>query len=521
MADLVRLRLKPEEFADSNTIAVKLKAAVEKPFKQYFIVRKSIDARQRQVMIDAEFLVYYSSEDVIKENEEFKAIELRPVPNDSLSVIIVGAGPAGLFAAIRAIELGWRPIIIERGKPVEERLKDIVKLQKEQTLDSNSNFCFGEGGAGAFSDGKLFTRSKKRGNVKEILGLLYHFGAKEEILYEAHPHIGSDRLPKIIKNIRESILRCGGEILFSTSLHSLEIEDRKIVGIVTDKGEHLKGPVILATGHSAHDVYEYLSSEGIPLEQKGFAMGVRLEHPQNLIDRLVYHSASGRGKYLPPAEYKMNCQVDGRGVYSFCMCPGGVIVPSASAQNESVVNGMSSSGRSGKWANSGMVVEIRPEDFPEYQKKGDLGMLYLQQDTERKFYTESGSINAPAQRMRDFIEGKESKDLPKTSYVPGAHPADLSRLLPQHVAKRLKEGLKIFGKKQKGFITNEAILIGLESRTSSPVRIPRDSELLHHPSFPGLYPAGEGAGFSGGIVSSAIDGRRVMEAIDKKYRTPK
>lgn len=514
MSDNVKLRLKPEDFANHQKIKDLLSKAVGKNIYDFRIIRKSIDARQRQIWIDADFSIVESGD--IEKNQPISEIKFHKLSDESPQVIIVGAGPAGLFAAIKALESGWRPIIIERGKPVEERIKDIASLQKEKDLNPESNFCFGEGGAGAFSDGKLFTRSKKRGNIKEVLEILVKFGAKPEILYESHPHIGSDRLPKIIRAIRDAIKENGGEIYFSTKFEKLIINDKKVKGIITNTGKKFWGPVILATGHSAHDVYDYLHSEGISLQQKGFAMGVRLEHPQSLIDRMVYHNKDGRGKYLPPAEYKMACQVDGRGVYSFCMCPGGVIVPSPSAPGESVVNGMSASARSGKWANSGIVVEIRPEDFPEYQERGDLGMLYLQKETERSFYNESHSINAPAQRMKDFVDGVKSKDLPPSSYVPGIHPADMNQLLPPFIARKLKEGLKIFGKKNKGFLTNEAILIGLESRTSSPVRIPRDPESMAHPSFPGLYPVGEGAGYSGGIVSSAVDGIRAMDTIVKE-----
>ena len=516
MVENLRIRIRPEEFSDPNLLSRTLEKGVGKTVNDWKIVRKSIDARQRQIWVDAEFLV--ATKDDATVGLQAEEVSYRPVGPDAPVVVIVGAGPAGLFAALRAIELGWKPIVVERGKAVDERLRDVVALQKECRLDPESNFCFGEGGAGAFSDGKLFTRSKKRGNIKEILSMLHQHGAREEILYEAHPHIGSDRLPAIIKKIRETILENGGEVRFSTAMRGLTVKNGEVKGIVTENGEEISGPVILATGHSAKDVYEYLDSEGIRLEQKGFAMGVRLEHPQQLIDSIIYHRPEGRGEHLPPAEYKMTAQVDGRGVYSFCMCPGGVIVPSASAEGESVVNGMSASGRSGRWANSGMVVEVRPEDFPEYSSQGNLGMLRLQKDIEKRFYQESGSINAPAQRMKDFVDGKYSKTLPSTSYVPGIHSAHLDRLLPEHISRRLREGFKEFGRKNKGFLTNEAVLLGLESRTSSPVRIPRDPEKLHHPEFPGLYPAGEGAGFSGGIVSSAIDGRRAMDAIANNYK---
>lgn len=507
----VRIRLKPEEFSDRKTLETALRREVATDINDWKIKRKSIDSRQKQVWIDAEILVATGGDSMVMALPP--TVEFKKLSANAPTVVIVGAGPAGLFAALRALEHGWRPVIVERGKPVEERLRDVVKIQKEGKINPESNFCFGEGGAGAFSDGKLFTRSKKRGNVGEILALLHQHGAKEEIMYESHPHIGSDVLPKVIKAIRETIIKNGGEVNFSTRMDGLIIEEGEVRGITTDKGERKTGPVILATGHSAHDIYKKLDSAGIKLEPKGFAMGVRLEHPQGQIDRMVYHKPEGRGSHLPPAEYKMAVQVGGRGVYTFCMCPGGVIVPASSGDGESVVNGMSASGRSGKWANTGMVVEIRPEDFPEYCGAGPLGMLQLQEDTEKRFFEESGSLNAPAQRMKDFVEGKKSKILPRTSYVPGVHPADLYELLPRHVGQRLKEGLRILGKKNPGYLTNEAQLIGLESRTSSPVRIPRDGVKMHHPEVPGLYPVGEGAGYSGGIVSSAIDGRRAMDAI--------
>lgn len=511
MTERVKLRVTPEEFADKARLDSLVKATSHLKINDWKLVRKSIDARQKQVWIDVEIII--ATGDTQKVAPLFNPAIFTQLPDGAPQVIIVGAGPAGLFAALKALQLGWKPVIIERGKPVEDRLRDITALQKQGIINPDSNYCFGEGGAGAFSDGKLYTRSKKRGNIEEILALLHQHGASESVLYESHPHIGSDKLPGVIRAIRETILNNGGEIHFSTSFKDLIIDQGIVTGVVTDKGEILTGPVILATGHSARDIYEYLNSRNIRLESKGFAMGVRLEHPQTLIDQIIYHSPKGRGEYLPPAEYKMVAQIEGRGVYSFCMCPGGVIVPAVSDRGELVVNGMSASARSSRWANSGMVVEILPEDLKDYESEDNLGMLRFQKDIEREFYKESGSLSAPAQRMVDFIEGRISKDLPRSSYVPGLHPADFNKLLPAHIAERLKEGFKTFGRKNKGFLTNKAILVGLESRTSSPVRIPRDPVALHHPDLPGLYAAGEGAGFAGGIVSSAVDGVRAMEAI--------
>lgn len=507
----VNLRLTPEVAASAQSLRKAIEKAVGEKVNDWRIIRKSIDSRQRNILVDMEIEVACGG-DVTLPKADYEDVEYKDV-GSAPPVIIVGAGPAGLFAALRCLETGLKPIVIERGKPVEERLRDVVELQKNSRLDPESNFSFGEGGAGAFSDGKLFTRSKKRGNIKDVLYGLHIHGADEKILYETHSHIGSDRLPGVIRAIRHTITEHGGEVLFGTRFESLIIEGNEVKGIVTDKGERLRGPVVLATGHSARDVYEILHEQGIRLEPKGFAMGVRIEHPQPLIDRIFYHNPRGRGKWLPPAEYSLSCQIDGRGVYSFCMCPGGVIVPAMTEEGELVVNGMSASGRSGKWANAGMVVEIRPEDLPDYEGEGPLGLMNFQKDTERKFYLDNGSLNAPAQRMMDFIEGKPSADLPKTSYVPGIHNADMMALLPPHIGLRLREGLKYLGRRNKGFLTNDAVLIGLESRTSSPVRIPRDRESLHHPEFKGLYPVGEGAGYAGGIVSSAVDGRNAVDAI--------
>lgn len=476
------------------------------------IIKRSIDARQKQVMLNLTVRVARGDDKVVPTLVE--SVEFKQVTPDSNPVVIVGAGPAGLFAALRALELGMKPIVLERGKDVDERRLDLTAISRTGKVDGESNYCFGEGGAGAYSDGKLFTRSKKRGNVGEILNLLVLHGADPEILVDAHPHIGSDKLPCVIRNIRENIISHGGEVHFKTRVDGLIIEEGRAVGVKTVDGKKFHGPVVLATGHSARDVYRFLKEENVPLEAKGIAVGVRLEHPQPLIDRLQYHSPDGRGEYLPAAEYSFTAQADGRGVYSFCMCPGGVVVPAASAPGEHVVNGMSASARAGKKANSGMVVELRPGDFPEYEKYGELQMLELQQDLEKRFFEAAGrTLRAPAQRMTDFVGKKLSKDLPTTTYVPGLVSLPLHILLPPFIADRLRQGFLTFDRRCPGFLSKEACMIGLESRTSSPVRIPRGKESLHHPSVPGLYPCGEGAGFAGGIVSAAIDGRRCVDAI--------
>lgn len=475
------------------------------------IAKRSIDARQRQVMVALKVIVATGKDQEIKSS--FVPVKYPYVSDSPHSIIIVGAGPAGLFAALRAIELGIRPIIIERGKDVDSRRKDLAAISREGVVNSDSNYCFGEGGAGTYSDGKLYTRSKKRGSVEKILNALHQHGASEDILIDAHPHIGSERLPDIIKNIRHTIESAGGEVHFNTRMENLLIEKDEVKGIRTHDGQIYEGKVILATGHSARDVYRGLDSSSVRLEPKGIAMGVRLEHPQKLIDSIQYHSKEGRGKWLPPAEYSFVTQVDGRGVYSFCMCPGGVIVPAVSAPGESVVNGMSSSSRGSRWANSGMVVEIRPGDFEEYTKYGAMEMLRLQEDLEKNYYAAAGNtLKAPAQRMTDFVKGKISTSLPDSSYTPGLLSQPVHFLLPDHISKRLQKGFEVMGKKSKGFLSPEATLIGLESRTSSPIRIPRDPVFLQHPEVKGLFPAGEGAGFAGGIVSAAIDGVRCAEA---------
>lgn len=479
------------------------------------ITRRSIDARQAKVKINLSLAV--ALDDTRRVTTSYKIPQYKDCSGSEKKIIIVGAGPAGLFAGLRALELGMRPIVLERGKDVDERRLDLVALNRDGKVNPDSNYCFGEGGAGTFSDGKLYTRSHKRGNIESVLNALVFHGASEEILVDAHPHIGSDRLPHIIKAIRNTIISHGGEVHFNTRVEGLIIEDGKAVGAITDKGEVRGDCVILATGHSARDVYHNLRDAGIKLEAKGFAMGVRLEHPQQLIDRIQYHSPQGRGKWLPAAEYSFVTQVDGRGVYSFCMCPGGVVVPSASGPQQSVVNGMSASARSSRLANSGMVVEIRPGDFPEYEKYGDFELLRLQEDLEKRFYDSAGqSVKAPAQRMTDFVEGRKSKTLPPTSYLPAVVNARVDEILPPFISERLKKGFAQFGRRSKGFLTPEAMVLGLESRTSSPVRIPRDKESREHVEIGNLYPVGEGAGYAGGIVSAALDGILSVDSYNKK-----
>jgi len=510
------IRVIPEVAADPLELKKFASASLkidEKDISGVVITRRSIDARQKRVMVNLNLKVYQgelpddSPIDIIR--PEYKDVSNSP------QVIVVGAGPAGLFAALRLIELGLKPVIVERGKDVDSRRRDMAAIAREGIVDPDSNYCFGEGGAGAYSDGKLYTRSKKRGSVERILSILHLHGADKSVLIDAHPHIGTDRLPCVIREIRQTILRYGGEVRFNTRMTGLKTDQGKVTGIRTARNEDFDGPVILATGHSARDVYDLLLCQGIAIEPKGLAVGVRLEHPQELIDKIQYHSEKGRGKFLPAAEYSMLTRVDGRGVYSFCMCPGGVVIPAASAPGQLVVNGMSSSKRCGRWANSGMVVEVLPEDIA-----GDnpLKMMEFQKEIETRFYEDGiGGQNAPSQRMMDFVAGKQSATLPRVSYAPGVHSARIDKLLPQVISYRLRRGFSEFGRKYPGFLTNEAVLIGAETRTSSPVRIPRDPVSLVHIATRGLYPAGEGAGYAGGIVSAAIDGERAAEAVAKKY----
>lgn len=477
-------------------------------------VKRSIDARQRRVMVNLDVIVTID-EPAIDSSERLVAPDYKPLAADAPRAVVVGAGPAGLFASLRLIELGVRPILLERGKDVDSRRPDMADISRRGVVDPDSNYCFGEGGAGAFSDGKLYTRSKKRGSVDKILSILVAHGANPDIMVDTHPHIGSDRLPGVIKAIRERIIACGGEVHFNCRVDGLLVDNGEVRGVHTADGSEFMGPVILATGHSARDVYRFLHSEGIRLEPKGLAIGVRLEHPQELIDRLQYHSPKGRGKYLPAAEYSMLTRVDGRAVYSFCMCPGGFIIPAASEPGQLVVNGMSPASRGTKWANSGIVVELLPEDVP-----GDspLKMMDYQASIETAFFhAGDGSQAAPAQRMTDFVAARPSSSLPSSSYAAGLIPLRVDRLLPERISVRLRKGFEEFNRKQRGFLSPEATVIGCETRTSSPVRVPRDSESLSHTEISGLYPAGEGAGYAGGIVSAAIDGDRVATAVASKF----
>ena len=512
-----QLRVDPRTAADNERVAafVARQGNFDRGrIKLLQILKRSIDARQRRVIVNLTVRCFIDElPDNINRYEPYCYGDV----SNAQTVVVVGAGPGGLFAALRLIELGLRPVVLERGKNVDDRRRDLARISRENIVDENSNYSFGEGGAGAYSDGKLYTRSKKRGSVDRILQIFNQFGASENILIDAHPHIGSDKLPAVIKAMRQQILKSGGDVRFSTRVTGLKMYGMSVVGVVCEDGSEFDGPVILATGHSARDVYRMLDGLNIEIEAKGIAVGVRLEHPQKLIDQIQYHSSEGRGEWLPAAEYSFVTQVDGRGVYSFCMCPGGIIVPAASGPNQLVVNGMSPSNRGSRWANSGMVVEIRPEDVDEeYAKYGNLKMMAFQEDLEKLCYEQAGKTqNAGAQRMRDFVEGRASVDLPRTSYAPGIHPSRLDKWLPEQIGKRLQQGFRKFGSFARGFLTNEAILIGVESRTSSPVRIPRDRETMVHIRIDGLYPCGEGAGYAGGIVSAAMDGEKCAEAVAK------
>lgn len=532
MIQELQLRILPEQAASEQSI--KLYVAREKgldarTIKAVRTLKRSIDARQRTIYVNLTIRLYINE---LPTDDEYTETYY-PMVDDGPEVIVVGAGPGGLFAALRLIELGCRPIVVERGKDVHARKRDIARISREHTVDPESNYSFGEGGAGAYSDGKLYTRSKKRGNVEKILNVFCQHGASTTILSDAHPHIGTDKLPRVIENMRETIRRCGGEVHFETRMDRLIVEHNTIVGIETNTGHTFRGPVILATGHSARDVYRHLHDSGIDIEAKGIAVGVRLEHPSELIDQIQYHNRNGRGKYLPAAEYSFVTQVDGRGVYSFCMCPGGAVVPAASGPEQIVVNGMSASHRGSRWSNSGMVVEIRVEDLASLapglslgeeisglsmpQDSGSaiqdpLSMLRFQEYLEHQCWVQGNRRQtAPAQRMMDFTRKKLSYDLPSSSYSPGLISSPLHFWMPEFISHRLQRGFEHFGRTSRGFLTNEATVIGVETRTSAPVRIVRDRDTLQHVSVHGLFPCGEGAGYAGGIVSAGIDGERCAE----------
>ena len=537
-----QLRILPEQAASEQSLKQYIsreKGLDVRTINAIRILKRSIDARQRTIYINLTIRVFVNetpSEDEF-ERTDYPNVEGRP------AVIVVGAGPGGLFAALKLIELGLRPVVVERGKNVRERKEDLARISREHKVDAESNYSFGEGGAGAYSDGKLYTRSKKRGSVEKILNVFCQHGASPTILSDAHPHIGTDKLPRVIENMRNTILACGGEVHFQTRMESILIEGQKVKGIETNTGKTFLGPVILATGHSARDVYRWLYAHGVQLETKGIAIGVRLEHPSMLIDQIQYHNKNGRGKYLPAAEYSFVQQVDGRGVYSFCMCPGGFVVPAASGPHQLVVNGMSPSNRGTKWSNSGMVVETRPEDLllPEMQLQAEpfpesneslteelilrdgkqpegtvhtLAMMRFQEKLEQICWQQGNMRQtAPSQRMVDFTRKKLSYDLPATSYSPGLVSSPLHFWMPSFLSERLSKGFQLFGKSSRGFLTNEAVMIAVETRTSSPVRIVRDKDTLQHLTVEGLFPCGEGAGYAGGIVSAGIDGERCAEAV--------
>ncbi len=556
MVNELNLRILPRQAYNEQSILAYLRE--EKGIKAgaVRVLRRSIDARQRTIYVNLTVRAYVGEEPPLQDFEPYIYKDVSDCP----SVVVVGAGPGGLFAALRLIELGLKPIVVERGKDVRERKKDLARIRPEQRVDPESNYSFGEGGAGAYSDGKLYTRSKKRGNTDRILQIFVQHGASPAILSDAHPHIGTDRLPRVIENMRKTILACGGEVHFQTKMTGLIVRskeqgarsERIVAGIEAEVTScplphaprtTFDGPVILATGHSARDVYRYLAESGIDIEAKGLAIGVRLEHPAHLIDQIQYHNREGRGKWLPAAEYSMVTQVQGRGVYSFCMCPGGFVVPAASGPEQVVVNGMSPSNRNGRWSNSGMVVEIRPEDVTPSnsplkgaRSKGlgaredqlseqsscslppapcpSLGVLLLQEDLERQCWLQANRMQtAPAQRMTDFVNGRLSADLNESSYAPGLIASPLHFWLPEFISSRLREAFKLWGKQKHGFLTSEATVIGIETRTSSPVRILRDNETLQHIRIAGLFPCGEGAGYAGGIVSAGVDGERCAEAV--------
>ena len=534
MIEEYKIRVLPEQAASEQSIKQFLQEEKGVEATAVRVLKRSIDARQRTIYVNLKVRAYVNElpEDDAFVRTDYPNVEGKP------QAVVVGAGPGGLFAALRLIELGVRPIVVERGKSVHERRKDIAQISRTQQVDPESNYSFGEGGAGAFSDGKLYTRSKKRGNVEKILNVFCQHGASTSILADAHPHLGTDKLPNIIEAMRNTIIKCGGEVHFETKMDGILLQKDQVEGVRCGE-KTFKGPVILATGHSARDVYRYLYSQGIEIEAKDIAVGVRLEHPSELIDQIQYHRKEGRGMYLPAAEYCFVTQVDGRGVYSFCMCPGGTVVPAASGPNQLVVKGMSNSLRNSPWSNAGMVVELHVEDLqdrslmelppvpdlsPLASPTSSLNPLSMMEFQERLEYTAWMQGNrkqtAPAQRMAHFVNGKGSYDLPKSSYTPGLISTPMHFWMPAFVTKRLQQGFRNFGKACHGFLTNEAVMIGVETRTSAPVRILRDRDTLQHVRLKGLFPCGEGAGYAGGIVSAGVDGERCAERLAEYLLTP-
>ncbi len=511
--------LRPEEAFDEARFMSALYEKLKLNPQEVFIrpIRRSIDARGKNVSVKIQVEISPVEQSKISYSKNYPDVSKKP------RVIIVGAGPAGLFAAIRLIELGIKPIVFERGKDVQARRRDLAAINKDHIVNPESNYCFGEGGAGTYSDGKLYTRSNKRGDVQRILEILIAHGAHEDILFDAHPHIGTNKLPKIVTALRESIIQAGGEVLFDTKVTDFILSSDEVKGVVTADGtKHEANAVILATGHSARDIFQLLHEKKILIEAKPFALGVRVEHQQNLIDKIQYHCATDRGDFLPASSYSLVHQAklngEERGVFSFCMCPGGFIVPAATSPGEVVVNGMSPSRRDSKYANSGIVVAVNEKDFKPLEKYGPLAGMYFQGEVEKKACLMAGNNQtAPAQRLLDFVEGKNSSSLLETSYQPGLQSVDMRSVLPDFIFQSLKQGFRNFGGKMKGYLSNEAQIIGVESRTSSPVRIPRSKETLEHPQVKRLFPCAEGAGYAGGIMSAAMDGERCAEAIVKMY----
>ncbi len=520
MKKTINLRLKPDEaFSDDFENNVLKKSGLANSQASVQILKRSIDARKKNVLVNVQADVFINEKIPLRNNNKDHYCNIK----DADRVIIIGAGPAGLFAALRLIELGKKPIVIERGKDVRQRRRDIAAINKEHIVNSESNYCFGEGGAGTYSDGKLYTRSKKRGDLNRILDILVAHGAKEDILFDAHPHIGTNKLPKIVQAIRETIIDSGGEVHFESRMTDLIIESGELKGVeVQDGTQHYGESVILATGHSARDIFDLLKLKEVSIEAKPFALGVRVEHPQSLIDSIQYSCSGDRGEYLPASSYSLVSQTylndSQRGVFSFCMCPGGFIVPSATAPGEVVVNGMSPSRRDSKFANSGIVVAIEKEDYQNYNRYEELAGVYFQSAIEKQAcQLAGGNQTAPGQKLVDFTEGRVSSSLLETSYQPGLVSVNMQEVLPDFISIRLKKAFRSFGKKMRGYLTNEAQVVGVESRTSSPVRIPRKKETLEHIELKRLFPCGEGAGYAGGIVSAAMDGERCAEAVVKLY----